>query len=304
MIERASARGRVLSFCGFRRTVSDLQRSIEFYVQALGFAVDGTANAVVARLTLGDESIELFAPMHTPAVGAADRAVSSSAFQHLAIVASDMSAAMQRLARHAPIIPISSGDAGVQLPARSGGVTAFKFRDPDGHALELIGFPRGSGNPKWQRADARGPTLGIDHSAIGVASVERSLAFYVGLLGFRETAKQTNHGDAQARLDGIESPEVDVVSLSPAAAETPHVELLCYRAPLPRLRIDVPPIGEDLGDRIVLQVDDLLAVAAKLTAARQQYLRVGEQALLVRHEQSHPILLNQACAALGLVRLD
>lgn len=180
---------------------------------------------------------------------AADLTVSSSAFQHIAIVAGDMDAAMRRLARHAPI-PISTDGAAVQLPARSGGVIAFKFRDPDGHALELIGLPPGTGNPKWQRMAARGPTLGIDHSAIGVISVERSLAFYVGLLGFRESARQLNHGEAQARLDGVDAPEVEVVSLSPDAAETPHVELLCYRAPAPRSRAGVSPLARDLADRM------------------------------------------------------
>jgi hypothetical protein len=63
----------------------------------------------------------------------------------------------------------------------AGGIESFHFQDPDGHNLELIHFPVGKGDPKWQN-----PTeslfLGIDHTAIVVANTVISLAFYVDLL--------------------------------------------------------------------------------------------------------------------------
>ncbi len=37
-----------------------------------------------------------------------------------------------------------------RLPARSGGVSAFKFRDPDGHPLELLAFPPEAVPPIWR----------------------------------------------------------------------------------------------------------------------------------------------------------
>jgi hypothetical protein len=33
------------------------------------------------------------------------------------------------------------------------GVKAFYFHDPDGHNLELIYFPKGKGQEKWQQAN-------------------------------------------------------------------------------------------------------------------------------------------------------
>ena len=73
--------------------------------------------------------------------------------------------------------------------------------------------------------------LGYDHSAISVAEVDRSAAFY-GLLGLEQASRQLNSGAEQERLDGLpEGDVVDVVAMRPAAAPTPHVELLAYRTP-------------------------------------------------------------------------
>ncbi|MGB8684208.1 MAG: hypothetical protein WCD12_15080, partial [Candidatus Binatus sp.] len=56
-------------------------------------------------------------------------------------------------------------------------VTALKFRDPEGHPLELIAFPPDDTPAKWQRSSTA-ECLGIDHSAISVAVTERSVKFY------------------------------------------------------------------------------------------------------------------------------
>ena len=65
---------------------------------------------------------------------------------------------------------------------RNGGVRAFKFRDPDGHPLELIWFPPGPGARRLARqAHPVPPFLGIDHSALAIASTRRSLRFYRAL---------------------------------------------------------------------------------------------------------------------------
>src|SRR5258708_31931497 len=32
------------------------------------------------------------------------------------------------------------------------GIKAFYFRDPEDHVLEIIWFPKGKGDPKWQRS--------------------------------------------------------------------------------------------------------------------------------------------------------
>ena len=113
----------------------------------------------------------------------------------------------------------------------SGGATAFKFRDPDGHPLEFLEFPPDAVPQRWRDAAAPHPCLGIDHSAITVADVDRSIAFYEGL-GFRVAGRQRNEGAEQGRMDGLGIFAVcDVVTLQPPGATAPHLELLGYRGP-------------------------------------------------------------------------
>ena len=221
---------RVLRVGGLRRGVVDLRRAIDFYCGALGFAVvaerAGPARTSPrARLALGHEHIDLvqIAAARMPAIAVAP----DPHFQHAAIVAGDMNAAWQRLRAFAPAA-ISEGGVR-QLPANTGGVTAFKFRDPDGHPLELIHFPAGVGDPRWHSEPIAAPTLGIDHFALVVADVERSVAFYTAH-GFRVASRQVNRGPEQGRLDGLPAPVVEVVALQ-AARPTPHIELLGYRHP-------------------------------------------------------------------------
>ena len=62
-------------------------------------------------------------------------------FQHMAIVVNDMTDAYQLVMANPRFRPVSR-DGPVRLPDNSGGVTAFKFRDHDGHPLELLAFRR------------------------------------------------------------------------------------------------------------------------------------------------------------------
>jgi catechol 2,3-dioxygenase-like lactoylglutathione lyase family enzyme len=122
----------------------------------------------------------------------------------------------------------SSTDGPQQLPASSGGVTAFKFRDPDGHPLELLEFPKDRIPAHWQARSQGNLFLGIDHSAIVVSDSATSIAFYEGL-GLRVAARSLNVGQEQERLDAVRHVQVEVTALEPEQA-TPHVELLCYRS--------------------------------------------------------------------------
>jgi catechol 2,3-dioxygenase-like lactoylglutathione lyase family enzyme len=109
-------------------------------------------------------------------------------------------------------------------------VRAFKFRDPDGHPLELLWFPPTQGRAIWHQNASAAPFLGVDHSAISVASTRRSLRFYQAL-GFRKQAQSLNRGPAQVRLDGLPSAQVRVTGLRPRSASGPGLELLAYRPP-------------------------------------------------------------------------
>jgi catechol 2,3-dioxygenase-like lactoylglutathione lyase family enzyme len=226
----------------FSLTTGGADRLADFYERALGFrqiaieriagaafetamGIPGGASGLV--LELGEQEVVLleFATRGRPYPPHA--ASNDVTFQHLAIVVADMRAAYEGLLAVAGWSAITEGGP-QRLPDASGGVTAFKFRDPDGHPLELLAFPEGKSPPPWRDKSAPGPCLGIDHSAISVADAARSTAFYEAL-GFAVSARSHNRGPEQARLDGLSAPDVEVTALSPTQA-TPHIELLCYRS--------------------------------------------------------------------------
>ncbi len=223
----------------FSLTSADPARLARFYGDAFGFEQIATGRqdalpygvagqATVHRLRLGLQEIELVGFQQAGAPYPPGSTSHDGWFQHLALVVSDMAAAHARLSRLVGWQAITKGGP-VVLPESSGGVTAFKFRDPEGHPLELLGFPPGRAPAAWTgRSDAT-PCLGIDHSAIVVADEARSLAFYTAL-GLAAATRSANQGPAQVRLDDAPEVAVGVVGLDPPAAP-PHLELLAYRNP-------------------------------------------------------------------------
>lgn len=226
-------------------TVSDLDRSAAFYTDVLGFEkvsereLSGeaferlhgvfAAKARVARLRLGDESLELteyLAPKGRPAP--IDSRSNDRWFQHVAIIVSDIDRAYAELRKNR-VVHISPGPQ--RLPdwnPNAGGIRAFYFRDPDGHPLEILSFPEGKGDPKWHRPTAR-LFLGIDHTAIGVGDTERSLAFYRDRLGLRIAGESENYGPEQERLNSVFGARLRITSLR--AKSGPGIEFLEYLAP-------------------------------------------------------------------------
>ena len=226
-------------------TVSDLDRAVDFYTQVLHFQKEGEAELAgpeiehlkglfgvrerVARLRLGNEEIELaeyLAPQGRPIP--ADSHSNDLWFQHLAIVVSDMDQAYRWLRDH-HVQHVSSGPQ--ILPAwnpNAGGIQAFYFRDPDGHVLELIHFPAGKGDPRWQQHGSD-LFLGIDHTAIAVSNTDASLAFYRDELGMRVAGESENYGEEQERLNNVFGARLRITSLR--ASHGPGIELLEYLAP-------------------------------------------------------------------------
>jgi len=238
----AAHRRPALRILRFSRVVADLERSEAFYRDALGLTAQGRGPCDPALAALfgvpagtGSESVmrlgaEEIALVHFGPHGAPYPAGSRSDdlwFQHLAIAVSDMDAAYGRLMALAPQ-PISTAGPEI-LSAANGGVTAFKFRDPDGHPLELIRFAPRQGRPVW-RSRSGGPCLGIDHSAISVGATARSRRFYRSL-GFNVASRSFNHGPAQSRLDDLPHARVRVTGLRPRSKEAPGLELLGYDPP-------------------------------------------------------------------------
>ena len=225
-------------------TVSDMERAVDFYTQVLAFEkksdvelagreyelLSGVfgARMRVVRLALGAESIELtefLAPKGRPVP--ADMRPNDRAFQHIAIIVSDMDKAYARL-REAGVEHASTGPQ--TLPAwnrNAAGIKAFYFRDPDRHFLEILQFPPDKGPAKWHRPEPL--FLGIDHTAIVVDDTERSLQFYQGVLGLEVAGGSENYDVEQEHLNNVFGARLRITTLR--AATGPGIELLEYLAP-------------------------------------------------------------------------
>ena len=302
---------------GFALTVSNLDSAVAFYQEALGFkkvgerivadrdydyltGVFGT-RVRSATLQLGDERIELeqyLAPGGQPIP--VDSRSNDLWFQHFAVVVSDMERAYEHL-RPFPIQSISSAPQTIpEANKAAAGIKAYKFKDPDGHPLELLWFPRDKGKAKWQSADGR-LFLGIDHSAIGISSTERSTAFYRDLIGLTIAGGTTNTGVTQEQLDNAFGAVVRITGLRPDRSESPGLEFLQYMNPSGGRPSPVALRPNDLVlTRTVIQVDDLDGLVTKLqgggvTFISPQVVSVsGEpwtKALMVKDPDGHAVLL-------------
>lgn len=227
-------------------TVSDMDRSIEFYSKVLSFqkvsdvevagedyerleGVFGLRMRVV-RLRLGDEFIELteyLAPRGRPVP--VDSRSNDRWFQHIAIITSDMDKAYAWL-RENKVEHASTGPQ--RLPdwnKNAGGIKAFYFRDPDKHWLEILQFPAGKGAQKWHQHSQK-LFLGIDHTAIVVSNTDASLKFYKDLLGLNIAGSSENYGTEQEHLNNVFGARLRITSMR-AAGGGPGIEFLEYLAP-------------------------------------------------------------------------
>lgn len=220
-------------------TVSDASRATEFFIGAFDFKVVSDvvlsgdeasylygvpeAQVRIVSLSLGQETIRLMEFLNLESKATPTDGKSNDLwFQHFAIIVSDMDKAYAQL-KNFTFSPISPEPQ--TLP---NDIRAFKFRDTDGHALELLQFPPGLGPDHWQAKEAL--FLGIDHSAISIASTERSLALYRDLLGLTHQGSFTNIGIKQETMDNLFSAKVIVTSLTPATGRL-GVEFLDYLTP-------------------------------------------------------------------------
>ena len=158
----------------------------------------------------------------------------------------------------------------------AGGIEAFYFKDPDGHALEILAFPPGKGDPRWQRKDRL--FLGIDHTAIVVSDTEASLRFYRDTLGMRVAGASENYGTEQEHLNNVFGARLRITALRAAAG--PGIEFLEYLAPgggRPR-PADLRP-NDVAAWQTRLIVRDVAAADAAIRAAHAPLLSPGVVAL-------------------------
>lgn len=181
-------------------------------------------------LSLGGQIVELLEFDRCGKPYSEHSSASDLIFQHFAIAVSDIAEAYRRLSQIRGRTAVSRAGP-ERLPASSGGVTAFKFRDPEGHPLEFLAFPGTTVPPPWRSLMGKEGCIGIDHSAISDSGTARSVAFYE-TLGFRVSAHSSNRGIEQDNLDNLASVQDEVTALM-AHMTTPHFELICYREVAP-----------------------------------------------------------------------
>jgi len=294
--------------------VSDLDRSEGDYVKTLGCTVERRddiepsvtsvlcippARGRSSCLRLGRERIELLE--FTDSAGRPYPPDSTSTdiwFQHIAIVVSDMTQAYEQVMANPRFRPITRGGP-VRLPDSSGGVTAFKFRDRDGHPLELLAFPPGSGPGEWRTASGAAPFLGVDHTAIAISDTARSASFFEAVFGFQAGAGTENRGPEQDALDDVDDVRVSVTPIA-RGLPAPRMELLRYHVGSRR------PIAPDTASNdipathCVVHVASLDVTAAAL-ARRGRPLtpddlmvrRGGMRAALVQGPDGHRFLVEE-----------
>jgi catechol 2,3-dioxygenase-like lactoylglutathione lyase family enzyme len=247
-VSRSAANGvplQVASIDTIGMTVSDMNRAIAFYTGVLPFekvsdrevagrayelltGVFGARSRIVT-LRLGAEAIELtefLAPKGRPIP--ADVRPNDRSFQHIAVVVTDINQAYERL-RERGVEHASTGPQ--RLPdsnPNAAGISAFYFRDPDRHFLEIISFPAAKGLPKWHEATDR-LFLGIDHTAIVVDDTNASLRFYRDTLGFQVAGESENYDIEQEHLNNVFGARLRITGLR--AGHGPGIELLEYLAP-------------------------------------------------------------------------
>jgi len=301
-------------------TVGDADRSIEFFSKVLSFEKVSDVEVIgdeyehlqgvfglrmrVVRMRLGDEFIELteyLAPRGRPIP--ADSRSNDRWFQHIAIITSDMDRAYQWLRKN----KVEHASTGPQtLPdwnKNAGGIRAFYFKDPDGHALEILQFPEGKSDEKWHRLakqDAGKMFLGIDHTAIVVSNTDASLKFYRDVLGMRVAGESENYGPEQERLNNVFGARLRITGLR--AASGPGIEFLEYLAPRDG-RAAMNQKANDLAHwQTKLTTDEISLAAARLREGKFAFISTGvtefaepvlgfKRSILIRDPDAHAIQL-------------
>jgi catechol 2,3-dioxygenase-like lactoylglutathione lyase family enzyme len=299
-------------------TVSDLDRAVAFYsaltfhkvsdVEVFGDDYEQLVGVFGARMRfvrmqLGNESIELteyLTPRDKPIP--TDSRSNDLWFQHIAIVVSDMTKAFQKL-RALKVEFVSTSPQ--RLPdwnIAAAGIEAFYFRDPDRHNLELICFPPGKGDQRWQEKTGK-LFLGLDHTAIAVSDTETSLHFYRDLLGLRKAGESENYATEQEHLNQIFGAHLRITGMR--AKSGPGIEFLEYVAPRDgRPRPSESKSNDILNWSTTLEASDVDGIAQKLRGEHVRFVssRVIEvsrsekgfrKGVLVADPDGHTMLLTQ-----------
>ena len=287
---------RILTF----EKVSDTEVSGEDFEHLEG--VFGLRMRVV-RMRLGDESIELteyLAPRGRPIPN--DSRSNDRWFQHIAIIVSDMDKAYAWL--RANKVEYASTEP-QRLPdwnKNAAGISAFYFKDPDEHPIEVLHFPSDKGQEKWHRPTEK-LFLGIDHTAIVVWDTDASISFYRDLLGMHVAGESENYGTAQEHLNNVFGAHLRITALRGASG--PGIELLDYLAPRDGRPFPADEHANDIVHRQTIVVSQSIDSAARLlqnshvnfvssgVVANQTGQLGFSRALVVRDPDGHAVELEE-----------
>lgn len=300
-------------------TVSNMDRSVHFFHDVLGFKkisdkeVQGAPyenlegifglRMRIVRMQLGNETVEL-----TDYLTAGGRSIPEDArsndliFQHIAIVVSNMEEAYAHLRKYM-VMHVSTGPQ--TLPASNkaaAGIKAFYFHDPDMHNIELIYFPKGKGQAKWQKTNGK-LFLGIDHTAIGIRNTDSSLHFYQDMLGVNRKGDSWNMGMEQAHLNFVEGASLHITGLRADAG--PGIEFLQYLSPGPGKPYPEDTRADDIWYwQTTLKTDDAGRLYEQLKRAGCHFVSKGFiefsssegrkiKAFIVRDPDGHALLIEE-----------
>jgi catechol 2,3-dioxygenase-like lactoylglutathione lyase family enzyme len=300
-------------------TVSDMDRAVAFYSKVLTFETVSDTEVAgenfehlegvfglrmrVVRMKLGDEFIELteyLVPKGRPIP--VDSRSNDRWFQHIAIIVSDMDKAYAWL-RANKVEHASSGPQ--RLPdwnKNAAGISAFYFKDPDGHPVEVLQFPPDKGQEKWHRQSDK-IFLGIDHTAIVVWDTDASLRFYRDLLGMHVAGESENYGTEQEHLNNVFGAHLRITALR--AASGPGIELLDYLAPRDGRPFPTDEHANDIVHRqTILSTRSADTAAHQLQTSRVNFVSSGvvanqtgqlgfNKALIVRDPDGHAVELEE-----------
>jgi catechol 2,3-dioxygenase-like lactoylglutathione lyase family enzyme len=223
-------------------------------------------------------------------------------FQHIAIIVSDMDKAYGWL-RQNKVEHASSGPQ--RLPdwnKNAAGISAFYFKDPDQHPVEVLQFPADKGAAKWHR-----PTdklfLGIDHTAIVVENTDASIAFYRDYLEMNVAGESENYGTEQEHLNNVFGAHLRITALRGLSG--PGIELLEYLTPRDGRPFPSDERASDVVHRqTVLLTRGAESVAQRLRSHSVNFVSSGvianqtgqlgfSKALLVRDPDGHAIEIEE-----------
>jgi catechol 2,3-dioxygenase-like lactoylglutathione lyase family enzyme len=300
-------------------TVSDMDRAIDFYSHVLTFekvsdtevagdsfehleGVFGLRMRVV-RMRLGDEFIELteyLAPKGRPIP--VDSRSNDRWFQHIAIIVSDIDKAYAWLRQNKVEYASTEPQRLPDWNKNAAGISAFYFKDPDAHPIEVLHFPSGKGQEKWHR-----PTdklfLGIDHTAIVVWDTDASIKFYRDLLGMHVAGESENYGTEQEHLNNVFGAHLRITALRGASG--PGIELLDYLAPRDGRPFPADEHANDIVHRqTIVLTRSVDSAARQLQNSRVNFVSSGvvanqtgqlgfSKALVVRDPDGHAVELEE-----------